>query len=106
MQAHPMVNPILFVDDLAADMTAPAKHIVDRLGYFIWMIADFVHETNQELSKTKSLCTASTVELGNLLCAKWSKLGIVFKKKVRALGTGLGAGVRRNVGIQKQRVKG
>ena len=80
LQAHPMVNPTLFVDDLAADMTAPVKHIVDRFGDFILMIANFIHEKNQELSKTKSRCTASTVELGNLLCAKWSKLGIVFKK--------------------------
>ena len=29
---YPTVNPILFVDDLAADMCGPASHIVRELG--------------------------------------------------------------------------
>ena len=54
----PMVSPTLFVDDLAADVTAPEKHVVQQLGGFIETVADFIHRTGQELSKTKSLVTA------------------------------------------------
>ena len=101
---HPMVNPTLFVDDLAADMTAPHKHIVERLGGFIEMVADFIHDTGQELSKKKSVCTASTKELGDELCRRWQALGITFCAKVKALGTGLAAGIRRNSTVQWNRL--
>ena len=39
---YPMVVSTLFVDDLASDVTAPAKHVVQQLGGFIETIADFV----------------------------------------------------------------
>jgi hypothetical protein len=60
----PRVNPVLFVDDLAAEMMGPPKHIVQQLGGFIHKIADFIKDTGQELSQTKSLCTASCKQLG------------------------------------------
>ena len=31
-KAFPRVNPVLFVDDLAAEMMGPAKHVVQQLG--------------------------------------------------------------------------
>ena len=34
LNLHPQVNPTLVVDDLAADMIAPGKHIVKELGGF------------------------------------------------------------------------
>ena len=62
-------------------------------------------ETGQELSRTKSLCTASSGQLGSELCSKWKKAGIdiQYKQRVRALGVGLGAGRRRNMSILKLR---
>ena len=29
---YPQVGPVLFMDDLAAEMTGPSKHIVQQLG--------------------------------------------------------------------------
>ena len=43
----PTVRPTLFVDDLAASVTAPAKHVVDNLGGFIIEIAAFIKSTDQ-----------------------------------------------------------
>ena len=64
MQLYPRVNPVLFVDDLAAEMTGPAENILEQLGGFIEYIAEFIEETGQELSRTKSPCTASEKQLG------------------------------------------
>ena len=66
--------------------------MVQQLGGFIKTIADFIKETGQELSQTKSLCTASCKKLGDDLCEFWRKAGIKIKyaKRVRALGVGLG----------------
>ena len=44
---HPSVNSTLFVDDLAADIIAPEKHVVAELGGFIEIVADFIHKTGQ-----------------------------------------------------------
>ena len=64
LRIHPTITAVLFVDDLAADTCALAKHVGNELGGFIEEVAEFVVETNQELSPTKSVCTASTTELG------------------------------------------
>ena len=105
---YPMVGPTLFVDDLAADATAPATLVVQQLGGFIETVASFIEDTKQKLSKTKSLLTASTKKIGDLLCCRWKENGIliIFRKKTKALGVGLGAGVRRNVDVAKGRLQG
>ena len=101
----PRVNPTLFVDDLAADMTGPSKHINQQLGGFTEHIAGFVVATGQELSSTKSLCTASRRSLGEELCERWAESGvnIQYKDRVKALGAGVGAGVRRNMVVLRER---
>jgi len=105
LKLFPRVNPTLFVDDLAADMTGPTNHVVDQLGGFIEVVALFIKDTNQELSSTKSLCTASHKEVGELLCKRWAATGISieYKERVKALGAGLGAGVRRNMTVLRER---
>ena len=105
MQLYPRVNPVLFVDDLAAEMTGPAEHIVEQLGGFIEHIADFIGETGQELSHTKSFCTSSEKKVGEDLCVRWEAvgIGIKHKKRVRVLGAGAGASRRRNMRVLRLR---
>ena len=50
VRLFPRVNPTLFVDDLAADMTGPSKHVEEQLGGFIEEMAKFINGTEQELS--------------------------------------------------------
>ena len=104
LNLHPQVNPTLVVDDLAADMIAPGKHIVKELGGFIQGIAEFIEQTGQELSATKSVCTASTKQVGGDLAKRLQAWNSQFKPRVKALGVGLGAGVRRNIGVLKARL--
>ena len=58
-----------------------------------------------ELSKTKSVCTASTESLGRMLEASLKDLAVNFEKTVKSLGVGLGAGVRRNTNAMATRIR-
>ena len=102
----PTIKPTLFVDDLAAAVCAPAKHAIELMGGFIEYIADFIAETKQALSTTKSNLTASSKGVGEALIARWNKKGIIihFQQRVKALGVGMGAGVRRNATVMRTRL--
>ena len=95
------------MDDLAAEAAGPDRWIEKELGGFITIIVDGFKANEFVLSGTKSLVTASTDALGMKLEALWAEAGIFVKyaKKVKALGVGLGAGVRRNVDVARHRLK-
>jgi len=99
---HPTVKPTVFVDDLAADMCGPMKRVAEELGAFVEGIANFIKGTGQALSKTKCVCTTTTKELGDMLETRWKDLQIKAVKRVKALGVGLGAGIRRNTNDLKR----
>ena len=107
LRLHPSVSPTLFVDDLAASSAGPDKWIKRELGGFIIVVVKGFLENCFELSGTKSLVTASTEELGLAMEELWREAGIAiqFVQKVKALGVGLGAGVRRDVDVAKRRLR-
>lgn len=96
----PMVTPTLFVGDLSAEMVAPDIKIIEQMGVFIRIVAEGIKGGGMELSKTKSVCSASTKQLAETLCKNWKKddqILIQVQQNVKSLGAGLGAGRRRNV---------
>ena len=103
---YPTITPTLFVDDLAAAVCVPAKHAIKQMGGFIEYVADFISETKQALSTTKSNVTASTKAVGDALVERWKKGGIIihYLHRVKALGVGMGAGVRRNATVMRTRL--
>ena len=104
---YPTITPTLFVDDLAAAVCAPAKHATKQMGGFIEYIADFISDTKQALSTTKSNITASSKAVGEALVARLRKKGIIihFQHRVKAFCVGMGAGVRRNATVMRTRLK-
>ena len=76
------------------------------MGGFINIIVDGFTANQFVLSGTKSLVTAATDELGREMEQLWKDDGIHIRyvRKVKALGVGLGAGVRRNVDVMKHRL--
>ena len=106
LKLFPTITPTLFVDDLAAEVAAPVKLAMAQMGGFIEHVAQFITQTGQKLSTTKSNVTSLNKWVGEALVARWKKSGITvqFKKRVKALGVGLGAGVRRNVGVMRNRL--
>ena len=103
---YPTIMPTLFVDDLAAAVCAPTKLAIDQMGGFIEYVAEFIVYTGQALSPTKSNVTASCRKVGEALVTRWKKVGIVihFQLRVKALGVGMGAGVRRNTTVMRSRL--
>ena len=102
----PTITPTLFVDDLAAAVCAPAKHAINLMGGFIENVADSVTDARQALSATKCNVAASSKWVGEAVVKRWKKKGILihFQHRVKALGVGLGAGVRRNAAVMRTRL--
>ena len=82
LKAHPSVTPTFFVYDLAAESAGPDHWTKQELGGFITIIVDGFRANQFELSGTKSLVTASTADLGEMMEAMWREAG-TFVKYVR-----------------------
>lgn len=92
----PAVAPTLFVDDLSAEAAGTKRFVVRNLVPFVGYVCDRMQEDLLEISKRKSICSGSTDALGKELATAWQKYGIRYSRRVKSLGTGLGAGARRN----------
>lgn len=105
MVAHPYVQPTLFVDDLGAEVCGSPHWLLRQLGGFFLAVCRGVTAAGMEISAKKSVCLASTRGLGEQLQRELSEFGVKFVLKAKALGSGLGAGVKRNVLVLTQRLK-
>jgi hypothetical protein len=104
LRAHPTIEPTLFVDDLSGERDGSHKIIVKELGGFIEKVAKRVHDDDMELSQTKSVVTASNPQLGAEMVERLRPQAIKHMLRVKSLGVGMAAGVRRNAGVLKDRL--
>jgi hypothetical protein len=76
------------------------------MGGFVEYVATFISDTKQALSTTKCNVTASSKTVGEAIVKRWKEKGIMihFALRVKALGVGLGAGVRRNATVMRTRL--
>ena len=58
-----------------------------------------------EVSQTKSVVSASNGKLAEALMLRLNNYGVKYSLKVKSLGVGLAAGVRRNTMVQNDRLK-
>ena len=93
---YPAVTPTLFVDDLSAEVAGTFAFVMKQLVPFVLCVCDSMTKDLLEVSKAKSVCTASDEKLGRALERGLCRFGIRFVRRVKSLGTGLGAGTRRN----------
>ena len=91
-----MVIPTLFVDDLSAETAGGNNFVMIEIVKFTKVVCDEIESKGMEISRTKSVCTASCNKLGKDIAEELSVFGIKYKKKVISLGAALGAGTRRN----------
>ena len=101
----PGVTPTLFVDDLSAEVSGTERFIMMQLVPFVHHVCDRMLKDLLEVSKTKSMCTASSHAVGAALSRALTRHAIRFAYRVKSLGVGLGAGTRRNSKVIKQRLK-
>ena len=104
-RAFPLVTPTLFVDDLSAEASGGPVTILRELAGFTSQVCRDMTANKLQVSPTKSLCSASSTQLGDGLQRALSEFGVTFQSRVKSLGTPLGGGTRRNVGPLNARLK-
>ena len=102
---YPAATPTLFVDDLSIEVAGTFTYIRKHLVPFVLYVCDRMTDDLLEVSKAKSVCTASSEELGHTLERDLRRYGIRFMRRVKSLGVGLGAGVRRNAVVGAARLR-
>ena len=102
---HPSVTPTLFVDDLSSEKEGDDEEITKELGGFNDVVARRIHEDGMEVSQAKSVVSASSPSLGAAMVTSLRPHGIKHTLRVKSLGVGLAAGVRRNVTVLNKRLK-
>ena len=103
--AHPTVTPSLYVDDLSAEATGPAAHVARQIAGFVLQVCDALTANRLQLSDKKSICTASSESVGADIQKRLAKYRIVYHRRVKSLGAGLGACCRRNTQVSQKRLK-
>jgi hypothetical protein len=103
-RAHPLVVPTAFVDDVSVEHSGTARTVISVLAAATTHLCDRFRADELEVSSSKSICTAATEATGRRLAWSLRDYGIVFKRRVRSLGTGLGAGTRRAAQVLHQRM--
>ena len=83
------------------------EQIVEELGGFNDKVAKRIHEDGMEVSQAKSVVSASSPSpsLGAAMVTSLMPHGIKHTLRVKSLGVGLAAGVRRNVTVLNKRLK-
>ena len=79
--------------------------ITNELGGFNDIVAKRVREDGMEVSQSKSVVSASAPSLGAAVMDKLKPHGIKHTLRVKSLGVGLAAGVRRNARVLNTRLK-
>ena len=78
LAVEPRVQPTLFVDDVSTEMVGPVSAIIKGLGRFLKAFVGDTQSFGMELSRSKSVCLASTDKIGRMLQAALASLGISF----------------------------
>ncbi len=102
---YPAVTPTLFVDDLSAEGAGTQRYVLQHLIPFVLCVCDGMTDALLEVSQRKSVCTASSDALGDLLANGLRRYAVQYARRVKSLGVGLGAGIRRNAQVVSRRLR-
>ena len=90
------VRLTVYVDDIAAEAAAPEKLLLRELRAVLLFLAQRLAAMRLTLSDTKNVCCASLLRIGLELVRTLPLLRLRYRHRVTSLGSGLGAGRRRN----------
>ena len=101
----PGIQLSVYVDDISAEATGPPDSVFSATVRAGEMLCDGLLALRLRLSDGKCLCTASSAALGHRIAGGLRRFGIRYAARVKSLGVGMGAGVRRNVQAQTGRFR-
>ena len=99
------ITPTLFVDDLSLEGGGGEAVALREMAGFTSHVCDQFTADGLEVSRAKSVCTASSLSNGRNLERALQRHGIRFEARVKSLGVGLGGGTRRNSQASCARLK-
>ncbi len=102
---YPAVTPTLFVDDLSAEVSGTRRYVLRHLIPFVLYVCDRMTESLLEVSRKKSVCTASSAATGIAIQRGLLRFAVRYVDRVKSLGSGLGAGTRRNARVTAGRLR-
>ena len=105
LQVAPIVCPTLYVDDLSAEAAGGERVVVSQVCAFTLTFCRKVEADHMTVSRTKTLCTASTPSVGARLANGLKEFGIQYHGRVTSLGSAMGSGRRRNATVLNKRLK-
>ncbi len=102
---YPQLTLNAYVDDVSAEAVGSAKSVGDVIVGAGLELCQGMQRLGLRLSRSgKCNCTATADAVGNDIAIRMKEFGVVFMRRVKSLGVGLGAGKRRNATVQKTRL--
>ncbi len=102
---YPQLTLSAYVDDVSAEAVGSAKAVSDVIVGAGLELCEGMCKLGLRLSRSgKCNCTATTDAIGNNIADRMKAFGVVFMRRVKSLGVGLGAGKRRHAAVQKTRL--
>ena len=95
-----------YVDDTTIETICPANCVVETHAKIVNALVEGLQAMRMTLSDTKNVVSASTDKLARAVLGKFKNFAIKAARRVVSLGSGLGAGTRRNVTQVSKRLKG
>ena len=92
-----LISLTVYVDDIAIEAVATEALLVECLVAAVRLVVERLQHMRLTFSETKNACTASRPRMGHAIVRALPGLAISYHHRVVSLGSGLGAGVRRNV---------
>lgn len=86
------------------ERSGAARDVEQDLVGFGTIICARIHAAGMEVSKTKTLCTASKANIGNSVARQLRRFGVKFRASVKSLDIGMAAGIKRNVKVARRRL--
>ncbi len=96
VKLHPHASLSVYVDDIVMETTSTARRAASTIIAASLMLCSRIEgDLGMAISTTKSCCTSSSPAAGREVAAALAHFCIAFSLRVKSLGVGLGAGVRR-----------
>ena len=93
----------IYVDDTAIEAAGTLATVCRDLAQATVAVCEAFQQLRLDLSPTKNKILASTESVAKKLVSKLSLFGFTVANTAKSLGVGMGAGVRRNMRVLKDR---
>ena len=82
VHVSPWAQPTLYVDDLSVEAAGTEEEVVEQISIFGYSACGDIEADGGEVSRTKSVCTASSTEIGQEIQRRMAKTRKMTTKRM------------------------